>query len=364
MLKYRQPRLIRAGIIGVVLGMLCIAIGLHPAQLVALATAVRYHAEFVDAAGLADGDDVTVSGIKVGTVSDIDLRHGRALVTFNVDGTVRLRSDTTAHIRTGTLLGKRVLALQPAGGGAMHPSGTIPLSRTSSPYSLTDAVGELTTNVAGTDTRALDHALDTLATTVDQISPQLRPSLDSLTRLSKALNERDTTLGDLLHNTGKVTAILSQRSQRLNALLLNSNDLLGVLVERRQAIVNLLANVAAVARQLKALVQENEPKLAPTLKRLNAVAAMLEENRDNIAKALPGLAKFEGTLGEAVSSGYYYQANLGNLLPGPMLQPFLDYAVGLRRGTQPGHPPGNPGPRAEFPLPYNGIPLTPNGGGG
>ena len=70
-----------------------------------------------------------------------------------------------------------------------------------------------------------------------------------------------------------------------------------MLVERRNAISRLLANVSAVAKELSGLVADNESKLAPTLDRLNSVAAMLEKNRDNIAKALPGLKKYEFTVG-------------------------------------------------------------------
>ena len=47
------------------------------------------------------------------------------------------------------------------------------MSRTSSPYSLTDAVSELTANTAATNTDTLNQSLDTLATTLDQVAPQL-----------------------------------------------------------------------------------------------------------------------------------------------------------------------------------------------
>ena len=73
-------------------------------------------------------------------------------------------------------------------------------------------------------------------------------------------------------------------------LILNANDLLAVLVERQDAIVSLLANTSAVSQQLIGLVHDNEQELAPTLERLNRVTAMLEKNRENIAKAASGAA--------------------------------------------------------------------------
>ncbi|MFZ0832929.1 MAG: mammalian cell entry protein, partial [Mycobacterium sp.] len=52
----------------------------------------------------------------------------------------------------------------------------------------------------------------------------------------------------------------------------------------------------------------------------------------------------------------YYNAYVPNLQPAQLLEPFLDYALGFRRGTDAGQPPDNAGPRAELPFPYNGIP--------
>lgn len=356
MLKYRGKHLIRRGFIGVILIVLVSAVGMATEDIIDVATSVRYHAEFADAGGLTAGSQVSQSGTGVGTVSAIELDHGKAMVTILVKGRYRFGAETTAHIQTGTLLGKRILRLRSAGEGLLRPGDTIPVTRTSTPYSVNDAVNELTTNTAGTDTQSLNQALTTLSDTIDQIAPELGPAFDGLTRLSRTLNNRKEALRGVLTSTAEVSAILAERSQSVNALILNANDLIGVLNERRMAIVDLLASTTAVARELSGLVADNEATLAPTLDRLNSVAEMLQSNRDNIAKALPGLAKYQLTQGEAVSSGYYYQAYEPNLSPGQMLQPFLDYAFGFRRGVDQGQPPDNAGPRSELPLPYNGIP--------
>ncbi|MGV0716900.1 MCE family protein [Mycolicibacterium sp. XJ662] len=358
MQKYRGSQLIRAGFIGVVLIILVIAVGLQPERLYQWATALRYQALFTEAGGLSVGNDVTVSGIKVGSVSSIELENGDALVDFTIDGRYALGSDTTAHIRTGTLLGERVLALESGGSGTLDRSQVIPTTRTSSPYSLTDAVGDLTANTAATDTDSLNQSLDTLAETLDQIAPQLGPTFDGLSRLSRSLNNRNESLAELLKTAGEVTGIFSERSQQVNALILNANDLLAVVNERRHAITRLLANTAAVSRELTAVVADNEEQLTPILKHLNEVTAMLERNRDNLAKMLPGASKYYLTQGEIVSNGAYYNALIPNMIPLPpdLLQPFMDYAFGFRRGVDAGQPPDNAGPRAEIPFPVNSIP--------
>jgi phospholipid/cholesterol/gamma-HCH transport system substrate-binding protein len=354
--RYRGADLIRAGFIGAVLVALVIAVGLNPDQLVQRATTVRYQALFSDAGGLALGNDVTISGIKVGSVTGMSLDRGDVLVTFTAKGNVQLGSASTAHIRTGSLLGQRVLTVESAGNGTLRPMTVIPASRTSSPYSLSEAVDDLTNDIAGTNTETLNQSLDTLSSTLNQIAPQLGPAFDGITRLSQSLNARDQTLGELLKGAADVTGILSQRSQQLNTLILNANDLLSMLVARRQAIVRLLASTSAVARQLSGIVQDNESKLAPSLEKLNSVTAMLEKNRDSLTKALPGLAKYEITSGETVSSGFYYNPFIPNLFTLQFFQWLFDYTWGFRAYGAPGVPPDTAGPRALFPWPFNQIP--------
>lgn len=356
MLKYRGSHLFRMGFIGVILTAFIVAIGLQPEQLIQWATCVRYQARFIEAGGLSTGADVTLSGIKVGSITDVALDNGDALVTFTMAGKYRLGSQSTAHIRTGSLLGERVLTVEPAGSGKMRALEVIPVTRTSSPYSLTDVVGELTSNTGGTDTESLNRSLDTLSETIDQIAPQLGPTFDGLSRMSRSLNNRNESLAELLKSAAEVSGVFSERSQQINSLILDADSLVDVLNTRRQAIVNLLVSTSAVSRQLNELVAKNNEQLKPTLDEINSLNKILIKNRDNLAKALPGLAKYELTQGEAVSNGAFYSAYIPNLLVPQLFQPFFDYAFGFRRGVDAGQPPDNAGPRAELPFPVNGIP--------
>ncbi|BAX94364.1 MCE family protein [Mycobacterium shigaense] len=354
--RYRGAQLIKSGFIGAVLIILIIAVGLNPDQLLQRATTVRYQAVFADAGGLATGNEVTVSGIKVGTVSGMSLDRGDVVVTFTVKGNVQLGSASTAHIRTGSLLGQRILTLESAGNNTLRPMSVIPVSRTSSPYSLSEAVENLSSDIEGTDTGALNQSLDTLSSTLNEIAPQLGPTFDGVARLSQTLNSRNKSLSELLKGAADVTGVLSQRSDQLNTLILNANDLVSTLVARRQAIVRLLESTSVVSKQLTGLVHDNESKLAPSLEKVNKVLAVLQKNRDNIAKALPGLAKFSITSGETVSSGFYYNPLIPNIFFMQFFQWLFDYSFGFRAYGRPGSPPDNAGPRAFFPFPFNMIP--------
>lgn len=342
MFRYRGKHLLRHGLVGIVLILCVISLGLQSQQVIAWGTTVRYQAVFSEAGGLETGDEVLVSGVRAGTVTAVELRRGEALVRFTVDESIRLGTDSTAQIKTGSLLGKRIMTLVSHGERPLRPLETIPVERTSSPYSLTDALGDLTTTTGAMDTDSLNNSLDMLAATLDTIAPQLGPAFDGLSELSKSVNSRNTALGELLTASREVTGILAERSGQLDTMLLDANTLIGVLDERRQAIATLLANTAVVADQLTRLVADNEAELGPALDRLNSVAEVLQRNRDNIAAAIPGLAKASLTQGEAVSGGPFYNAYVANLIPAQWIRPFVDAAFGGSVPQPPAPQPGAP----------------------
>jgi len=73
-------------------------------------------AKFDEIGGLKTRSPVVISGVKVGEVSDIGLADDyRAKVTFNLDPTLKLPTDTTASIVTSGVLGDRYVSLQPGG---------------------------------------------------------------------------------------------------------------------------------------------------------------------------------------------------------------------------------------------------------
>lgn len=74
-------------------------------------------ANFSGIGGLAVGDDVEISGVKVGSVSKVELDPATYLakVTVNVQPDIKLPSDTAALISSKSLLGGRYLSLEPGG---------------------------------------------------------------------------------------------------------------------------------------------------------------------------------------------------------------------------------------------------------
>lgn len=77
----------------------------------------RVTAKFGQVGGLASGADVRVAGVKVGTVSEVELdpRTYLAQARLKLDRSVKLPSDSTAKIAADGLLGGSHVSIEPGG---------------------------------------------------------------------------------------------------------------------------------------------------------------------------------------------------------------------------------------------------------
>ncbi|QUQ71119.1 MCE family protein [Kutzneria sp. CA-103260] len=273
----------------------------------------QFTAEFAEVGGLTGGDPVVVSGLKVGSVDGVDLDGDRVDVTFSLtDNNVRLGGDTSAAIKAETALGRKELALTPAGSGDLR---RIPLSRTTVPYDVTEALSDVTSNVSQVDTGKVASALDTLSDTFKDTPPQVKAVLDGLSRLSETVSSRDATLRDLLVHADNVSGVLAQRDDQLVKILAQGSSLLASLNQRGAAIRSLLTNSVAVSDQLSGLVADNKAQLDPSLKQLDDLLTVLRQHRAQLGQVLDRTGPLVREIGEAVGSGPFVDTQVGNLVP-------------------------------------------------
>jgi phospholipid/cholesterol/gamma-HCH transport system substrate-binding protein len=294
-----------------------------------------YSAYFAEAGGIKPGSEVRVSGMEVGKVSDVQLEGDKVLVDFTVRHGVPLGDRTEAAIKTETVLGTKMLEVTPRGDGTL--AGAIPLERTTSPYDLPSALGDLTTAISGLDTQQLSSSLTTLADTFRDTPPDLKIALEGVSRFSDTLDTRDAQLRNLLANANKVTGVLAKRSDQIAGLVVNANALLGELLTQRSSIDALMVDLTSVSRQLSAVIGDNRTQLKPALDKLNGVLSILDGHKAELQRTLYLLRRYAMSFGEVLGSGPFFKASLVNLVPGQFSQPFIDAAfsdLGLDPATQ------------------------------
>ncbi|MFC4003550.1 MCE family protein [Prauserella oleivorans] len=289
------------GAVGALALAVLVAAAVAVPQLRFQASTTEYTAEFANAAGLSSGDQVHVAGVPAGRVTDVELAGDRVRVEFRLDNAQPLGDTTTAAVKLATVLGTRYLAVQPGGSGEL-PSGTIPMHRTSVPYSLGD-----------------------IADTAKQTAEQL--DVTALRGMISALQEAapdGRLLGDALAGVGRATSIVGERNDQFRSLLQGVRTLTTSLLDQRETLVTLLGDAGLVAETVNArrgtirqlitdldaltsaldrVLRENEPQFGPLLSDLHSITDTLERNDAQLAEVLTKLGPGSRYLANATGNG-------------------------------------------------------------
>jgi phospholipid/cholesterol/gamma-HCH transport system substrate-binding protein len=324
MKSFAERNPLAIGAVGVALTAAAVLIGLQYKNLPFVNSDKEYSAYFAEAGGLTSGAPVQVSGYQVGSVSSVKLDGARVVVDFELDKGVQLGDRTEASIKTKSLLGSKILEVTPRGDASL--SGPIPIDRTTPPYQLADALGDLATTIDQLDTGQLSQSLATLAQTFANTPPDLQVAVQGLARFSQSLNQRDTQLRNLLANANKTTKVLADRSDQVVNLIAQTNALLAQLRSESNALDNVSGNVSRLSRQLSGFVADNRQQFRPAVDKLNGVLTIVANRKDRVQDSIKRLDSYAMSLGESVSSGPFFNSYLANLLPGQFLQPFIDAA--------------------------------------
>ena len=203
----------------------------------------EYKAEFVDATGVVKGDDIRIAGVKVGSVSDVQvIDRTRALVTFDVQDDAAVTGATNAEIRFRNLVGQRYITLTRGIGDTQPlPEGsTIPVEKTSPALDLTvlfNGFKPLFQALTPSD-------LNKLSFEVIQVfqgeGGTLEGLLDHTASVTQTLASRDQVIGDLIDNLNDVLDHIGDRDQQLTELIKSFQVFIGGLKDDRQAILGSL----------------------------------------------------------------------------------------------------------------------------
>jgi phospholipid/cholesterol/gamma-HCH transport system substrate-binding protein len=324
MKPFSERNLFVIGAIGLALTAVIIVGALQYDKIPFLNQNKSYSAYFAEAGGLTTGAGVQVSGFQVGQVSSIELDGPRVLVKFTIAKNIRLGDRTEAAIKTKGLLGTKMLEVNSRGDG--RQDGPIPLERTTSPYQLPDALGELATTISGLNTDQLSDSLRVLSQTFSETPPELRIAVEGVARFSDTLNQRDAQLRELLTNANKSTAVLSERSGQIVSLISNTNALLIQLESQSAALDQISGSISTLSQQLQGFIAENRDTMKPAIDKLNGVLTIIDNRKERLQKGLKLLNSYAMSLGESVSSGPFFKNYIANLLPGQFVQPFVDVA--------------------------------------
>lgn len=248
-----------------------------------LKQAYEVKAEFKDAAGVKAENQVRVAGIKVGTVSEVELQDDHVLITMEIENGTQVPADTFAEIKLATLLGTKFIDLEAKGGEPFLEDGdVIPVDRTSVPYEIYQASNQGTGVLEELDGDALNAALRQVTKLIEVSEDEVGVALEGLNELGTGLNEKDEELRSLLSGSEELTALLADEGDELVRLIDASNDVLGSLARKRENVQTLLTVTRKMAGTVTAVLRENRGELDSILDDLHRALVVLERNVEHL----------------------------------------------------------------------------------
>lgn len=299
-LDLRNPIVVAVVGTAVIAGAIGLTLSFGQLSIISKAT---YHGSFADASGLLQGDVVRIAGINVGEVSAVELKGAHVEVAFTVNRANKLGRDTKLHIKVLSVLGQVFLDVEPAGDGQISGRDMIPTSRTTTPYTLLEVLGTLSTQTQQVDLGQLATALNALSDSLRNAPPATAQLLDGLSRLSQTLASRSQQLSTMLSSTEGVTSTLASRQGQLVALLGDADLVLQAIEARRAVIHQLLVDVNTLAVQINAVIGKDAALLKPLLANLQGISDVLAKNQASLDQSAQDIAPFSREVANASGSG-------------------------------------------------------------
>jgi virulence factor Mce-like protein len=270
-------------------------------------------AYFTSATGIYPGDDLRVSGVKVGTVSSIKPTPNRAKLTLKVDHDVSIPADAKAVIVSQNLVAARYVQLAPAyhkRGPRMRDGAVIDLDRTAVPVEWDEVTTQLTrlaTDLGPTSavsSTSVSRFIESAANAMDGNGEKLRQTLTQLAGIGRILAKGSGNIVDIINNLQNFVTTLRESSQQIVQFQNRLATLSSVIDDSRSDLDAALSNLSVAVGEVQRFVAGTRDKTAEQVHRLADVTQTLADHRMDVENILHGAPN-------AFSNGYnIYNPNI------------------------------------------------------
>lgn len=247
-------------------------------------------AYFTSATGVYPGDDVKVSGVKVGTIKAIQPDGVRAKMTLAVDHSVRVPADAKAVIVAQNLVAARYVQLTPPYRSRSHSpimsdGAVIPIDRTAVPVEW-DQIKEQLTRLA-TDlgpnskvsTPAVARFIDSAANALGGNGEKLRQTLAELSGVGRILAEGSGNLIDVIKNLQVFVTALRDSHEQLVVFNNRLATLTSTLDDSKSDLSAALTDLSTATGEVQRFIAGSRDQTSEQLQRLADLTQILVDNR-------------------------------------------------------------------------------------
>jgi phospholipid/cholesterol/gamma-HCH transport system substrate-binding protein len=231
------------------------------------------------------GQTVRVSGVRVGDISGVKLKDGRAVVTMDLDPEYKdlVHTDATALLRPKTGLKDMFIELDP--GTARAPLAkrgwTLPVGNTLPDVNPDEVLASLDADTRDYLTLLVDGAGQGLKGRGDDLREVFRrfePTHRDLARVNALVAQRHRNLSRLVHSLADLNDELAGKSDDLSALVSSSSAVLRSFASEQANVTRAVGDLPAALRQT-----------TDTLQRVERFAEVLRPAADHLQPTVKAL---------------------------------------------------------------------------
>lgn len=246
-------------------------------------------AYFPSATGIYPGDEVRVSGVKVGKISSIEPEGTQAKITMNVDHDVPVPADAKAVIVAQNLVAARYVQLTPAyrknSGPKMASGAVIPVERTAVPVEwdeVKNQVTRLATDLGpqgNVSTTSVSKFIDSAANALDGNGEKLRQTIAELSGVSRVLAEGSGNIVDIIKNLQAVVTTLRDSNVQIVQFQDRLATLTSVINDSSSDLDGAITNLSVAIGEVQRFIAETRDPTSEQIQRLGNVTQILVDNK-------------------------------------------------------------------------------------
>ncbi|MFD5247858.1 MCE family protein [Amycolatopsis sp. NPDC058340] len=272
-------------------------------------TTVGYTARFTDATSVNPGDEVRMSGVRIGQVDSVGVVERRlADVRFSIENKRRLTSGATVTIRYRNLVGQRYLSIDPGpdGPAVLEEGALIPPERTHPALDLTalfNGFKPLFQALSPSDVNQLSfeivQVLQGEGSTIDSL-------IEHTASLTNTLAGKDQVIGQVIGNLNTVLDTLNSQGDQFDKLVDVTAQLVSGLAGDAKPIGQAIGGLGELTTATADLLQDGRAPLKDSINTLGDLSKNLADNTPVFEQFLANLPKKLDRMGAMVSYGSWF----------------------------------------------------------
>jgi virulence factor Mce-like protein len=246
-----------------------------------------YRAQFSDVAGLVEGDEVRIAGVRVGQVTGIGLTDKQdrptAEVELEVSADVPIPAAVRATIKYRNLVGQRYISLAEgdgSGGRMLEENALIPLAQTTPALDLTTLFGGFQPLLQALSPEDVNRVSYEIIQVFQGEGGTVQSLLQHVASLTDSLADKDAVIGSVIDNLTTVMQTVADRDEQLSGLIVSLQEFVTGLAGDREAIFDSLETIDQLATATSGFLEDARPPLSADIESLGDLSRELGDTGD------------------------------------------------------------------------------------